>query len=177
MTPAGDGWSQALARAGRITACFQPPALCTEQNWDYVAIRGLLAVVLAALADQSGRSPDDVPLTELGQHCEQGALHVRDLAAAVVGEDLAHRLDTAPDAPVPNAGQPPVATWLWLTRLWPSRPPDDISGLPPIRPRPQWDGLTRGIARGHAGAAVDLLPTWAAAATEAAMNTRQPPGR
>jgi hypothetical protein len=165
-----DGWSRALARARQITASLQPPALCTEQNWDYVGIRGLLAVVLQALADQTGRSPDDVPLQELVRHCEQGSRHVRDLAVALVGEDLAYSLDTDPEAPVPTAGDPPLATWLWLTRLWPPEPPDDVDGLPPSRPRPRWDGMTRGIARGNPGAAVDLLPIWAADAAAAAMN-------
>ncbi|MFJ9900031.1 hypothetical protein ACIQPR_42550 [Streptomyces sp. NPDC091280] len=45
-----EGRTQALARAGPITASRQPPALCTERHWDYVGIRGILAVVLQALA-------------------------------------------------------------------------------------------------------------------------------
>ncbi|MGW0315966.1 hypothetical protein [Streptomyces flavidovirens] len=45
-------------------------------------IRSVLATALKALADQTGRAVDDVPLDELAQ----GPAHVRDLAAAVVGE-------------------------------------------------------------------------------------------
>ncbi|MET9518242.1 hypothetical protein [Streptomyces sp. NPDC002994] len=138
--------------------------------WDYVGIRGVLATVLKALADQSGRAVDDVPLDELEQHCAQGPAHVRDLAAAVVGEHLAHSLDTDPSAAVPGPGASPVATWLWLTRLWPPVPPDDIDGLPADRPRQRWDGMSRGIARNHPGAAVDLLTGGAADAAAAAQN-------
>lgn len=167
-SPTADGWERALIRAGRITAVDQPPALCTDLHWDYVGIRGVLAVVLQALAQQTGRSPDDVPLQDLWQHCDHGADHVRELAAALFG-DLAYSLDTAPDAPVPTAEDPPVATWLWLTRLWPPAPPDDVDGLPPARPPQRWDGMTRGIARGNPGAAVDLLPISAADAAAAAI--------
>ncbi|MDF3142146.1 MULTISPECIES: hypothetical protein [unclassified Streptomyces] len=163
-----DGWEQALARAGRIGAAGQPPALCTELHWDYVGIRGVLAVVLQALAQQTGRAPENVPLEELQQHCERGPGHIRDLAVTLVGEDLAYSLDTRPEAPVPAAGDPPGAMWLWLTRLWPPEPPDDVDDLPPSRPRPRWDGMSRGIARGNPGAAVDLLALAAADAAAAA---------
>ncbi|MGW0315965.1 hypothetical protein [Streptomyces flavidovirens] len=63
-----------------------------------------------------------------------------------------------------------MATWLWLTRLWPPVPPDDNDGLAPDRPRQRWDGMSRGIARNHPGAAVDLLTGWAADAAAAAQN-------
>ncbi|KUO04571.1 hypothetical protein [Streptomyces caeruleatus] len=168
--PKADEWEQALARAGLIAAADQPPALCTEAHWDYVGIRGVLAVVLQALAQQTGRTPEDVPLEVLQRHCERGPGHVRDLAVVLVGDSLAYSLDTDPAAPVPAAGDPARATWLWLTRLWPPEPPDDVDGLPPSRPRPRWDGMPRGIARGNPGAAVDLLPLSAADAATAAMN-------
>jgi hypothetical protein len=165
------GWQQALTRAGRIVATIQQPALCTENHWDYVGIRGILAVVLQALAEQTGRDIDEVPLEDVLQHSERGADHVRDLAVPLVGERLAHSLDTAPEVAVPAAGDPPLATWLWLTRLWPPVPPDDVDGLPPYKPRLH-DGMIRGIARNHPGAALDLLTGWAADAVEAAMGTR-----
>jgi hypothetical protein len=161
------GWEQALARAGRIVATIQPPALCTERHWDFV---GILAVVLQALAEQTGRGVDEVPLEEVLQHCERGTEHVRDLVVPLVGEQLAHSLDTAPEATVPAVGDPPVATWLWLTRLWPPVPPDDVDGLPPYKPR-RHDGMTRGIAPNHPGAALDLLTGWATDAADAAMAT------
>jgi len=161
-----DGWDQALARAGQITASLQPPALCTERHWDFVGIRGVLAVVLQSLAHQTDRSPRDVPLEALLWHCEQGGGHVRDLVVPLVGGQLAHSIDADPEAGVPAAGDPPVATWLWLTRLWPPPVPDDVDGLPPQHAR-RHDGMIRGIARGHPGAAVDLLTGWAADAVRA----------
>ena len=166
---AAEGWSQALARAGQITASIQPPALCTERHWDFVGIRGVLAVVLQALAYQTDRSPQDVPGEALLWHCEQGAGHVRDLVVPLVGGQLAHSIDADPEAGVPAAGDPPVATWLWLTRLWPPPVPDDVDGLPPMRAR-RHDGMFRGIARGHPGAAVDLLTGWAADAVRASVS-------
>ena len=165
--PTPGGWSQALTRAGQIAATLQPPALCTERHWDYVGIRGVLAIVLQALAERTGRSPEEVPLEELLEHCEQGAGHVRDLAATLVGEQLAHSVDADPDAGLPATSDPPIATWLWLTRLWPPPVPDDVDGLPPLRAR-RFEGMIRGIARGHPGAAVDLLSGWAADAAAAA---------
>lgn len=163
------GWEQALVCAGRIAAAAQPPALCTERHWDYVGIRGVLAIALQALAQQTGCGPEDVPLEELRRHCQQGPGHVRVLAASLVGEDLAYSLDTDPDASVPAPGDPPVATWLWLTRLWPPAPPHDIDGLPPHSSRQRWDGMLRGVARNDPRAAVDLLDSWAADAVAAAV--------
>lgn len=95
---------------------------------------------------------------------------MRELAVSLVGDELAHSLDSDPAAVVPGAGAPPVVTWLWLIRLWPPAVPDDVDGLPPWRPR-QWDGMTRGIARGNPGPAVDLLAGWAADAIVAAMGS------
>ncbi|MGW2112673.1 hypothetical protein [Streptomyces sp. NPDC001948] len=166
-----DQWAQALARAGQITAVLQPPAACTDRHWDYVGIRGVLAIVLQALAAQSGRAPGDVPLADLVEHCARGADHARDLAVVVVGEHLAHSLDSAPDAAVPATTDPPLATWLWLTRLWPPSVPDDIDGLPPARAAQPWGGMARGIARRNPGAAIDLLCGWAAESAAAAMRT------
>jgi hypothetical protein len=160
------GWSRSLIRAGQIAAAGQPPALRTELHWDFVGIRGVLAVVLQALALRTGRSPQDVPLQELVERCGQGAGHVRDLAAVLVGEQLAHSVNADPEARVPAAGDPPLATWLWLTRLWPL--PDDVDGLPPARAR-RHGGMIRGIAPRNPGAAVDLLSGWAADTAEAAM--------
>ncbi|MFE7268542.1 hypothetical protein ACFU9B_42335 [Streptomyces sp. NPDC057592] len=165
------GWAQALARAGQITAVLQPPAACTDRHWDFVGIRGVLAIALQALSVQSGRAPENVSLADLVEHCARGAGHVRDLAVAVVGERLALSLDSAPDAPVPTAADPPLATWLWLTRLWPPAAPDDIDGLLPARPPQRWDGMVRGIARRSPGAAIDLLCGHAAESAESAMRT------
>lgn len=164
------GWERALARAGRIAAAGRPPALCTDRHWDHVGIRGILAVVLQVLADQKARSVDEVPLQEVRDGCEQGAVHVRDLAVLLVGEELARSLDTDPTVSVPAGREHPVAMWLWLTRLWPPAVPDDIDGVPPYRAQ-RWDGMTRGIARNHPGAAVDLLTAWAADAAMAALDT------
>jgi len=92
---------------------------------------------------------------------------VRDLLVPLVGEQLAHSVDADPEAKVPAAGDP-VATWLWLTRLWPPPVLDDVDGLPPMRAQ-RHDGMIRGIAPGHPGAAIDLLSGWAADAAAASV--------
>ncbi|MFE5669105.1 hypothetical protein ACFQ7W_34940 [Streptomyces niveus] len=165
---ASGGWQRALTRAGQIAAVDHPSALRTDQHWDWVAIRGILAVVLQALATQTSRAPEDVSLDELAEHCSQGGGHIRALAVPLVGEELAYGLDTAPAAPVPAVGAPLVDTWLWLTRLWPPDVPDDVDGLPPLRSR-QYGDLTRSTGRGSPVAAVDAVPDWAARAAVAAM--------
>ncbi|MFJ9900030.1 hypothetical protein ACIQPR_42545 [Streptomyces sp. NPDC091280] len=90
-----------------------------------------------------------------------------DLAVPLVGEQLPHSIDADLEAGVPVAGDPQLATWLSLTRLWPPPVPDDIDGLPSLRTR-RHDGMIRGIAPGHPAAAVDLLTGWAADAAAAA---------
>ncbi|MER5302249.1 hypothetical protein ABT039_22700 [Streptomyces lasiicapitis] len=158
----GAGWERAVARAGEIAAADRQPALCTDRHWDWVAIRGLLAVVLQALAAQGRRSVDDVPLEEVLQHCDRGPEHLRGLAVPLVGERLAYALDTDPGT-VEHPADPPISTWLWLTRTWPRVPWADAPGPA------QYDGMLRGISLGHPGAAVDVLPGWAARAVAASM--------
>jgi len=164
-------WQRALARAEEIAAASVPPALRNDNDWDWVGIRGVLATVLQALAEQTGRTPDEVPLEELLRHCDLGARHIRDLAAILVGEELAHSLDTAPAAPTPDATASLMATWLWLTRLWPPAVPVDPSGLV-VAGYTQYGGMARGVGHGHPGAAVDVLPGWAARAVAIAMGMK-----
>lgn len=162
-------WESAVARAARIAAANCPPALRSEDQWDWIGVRGVLAVVLQVLAVQSGRSVEEVPLADVRHHCELGPDHIRDLAVHLVGDDLAHGLDVDPAAPARALGDPMKVTWLWLIRCWPQPTPDDDG---PQEHRPavrRWDGLNRGVARGQSGAAVDLLPGWAASAAAAAM--------
>ncbi|MFE0056084.1 hypothetical protein [Streptomyces sp. NPDC059003] len=156
-------WDQALERAAHIAAADHPPSLRTEQHWDYVAIRGLLAVVLHALAEHTGSSPATVPLDALQEHCEQGPEHLRALAVPLVGERLAHGLDTDP-ATVATAGDSMVITWLWLTRTWPRQPSDQW----PTPTATQYNGMTRALGHGHPGAAIDILPCRAADAVNGA---------
>ena len=97
-----EGWTRSLARARLIAAAGYPPALRSDRHWDWVGVRGVLAIVLQARAVRTGRTPDEVPLAELLEHCEQGAGHIRELAATLVGPELARSLDTDPSAPVPT---------------------------------------------------------------------------
>ncbi|MFE9413933.1 hypothetical protein ACFYN0_34885 [Streptomyces sp. NPDC006704] len=151
-------WSQALERAATIAAADTPSALRRLDHWDYVAIRGVVAVVLQAVAEQTHVPPAAVPLRDVQRHLEQGPGHVRVLAESVVGAELAHATDAVPAA---TAGDVSArGTWCWLTRTWPQPP-----GAPSAH-RVQYDGMTRGIGAGHPGAAVDTVLEWAARAVE-----------
>lgn len=66
-------------------------------------------------------------------------MHVRDLAVPLVGEGLAHSLDTDPHTAVPAAGTPGRHVAV-ADRLWPPAVPDDIEGLPLYRHH-RWDGM------------------------------------
>ncbi|MFB7747433.1 hypothetical protein [Streptomyces sp. NPDC056132] len=139
-------WNQAAERAGQIAAADVPPALRSADHWDWVAIRGVLAVVLQALAVQT--APGDVPLRDVLEVLERGPAHVRRIVE-----------------PVARAATESAAadTWRWLTRTWPrpSAGPHDL--------RAQYGGMSRGIGAGHTGAAVDTVTPWAARAVERAM--------
>lgn len=133
-------WDAACTRAERLTAADQP----VRVSWDAEGVRGILAVVLAALG------PDARPAL-LIWHLGQGPAHVRELAAAVVGHELAAATNI--DPATVDMDLPHIATWVWLTRTWPPNGP--------------W-GRPRGIARGLPDPAVDILTEWAlrAAKTE-----------
>lgn len=134
----GRNWDQAYARAEAVTATDQP----VRDSWDFVGVRGILAVVLAALGPNA--KPGSVVW-----HLGQGPAHVRELAAAVVGPQLAAATDI--DPATVDMALPQIETWVWLTRTWPPDGP--------------W-GMARGIARGLPDPAVDLLTEWALQAAE-----------
>ncbi|MFF4607915.1 hypothetical protein ACFY12_34905 [Streptomyces sp. NPDC001339] len=93
----------------------------------------------------------DADLGHVMWHLDQGPAHVRELAADVVGPQLAAATDIDPLSV--ETDRPHIATWVWLTRTWPPGGP--------------W-GMPRGVARGLPDPAVDLLTEWAlrAAKTE-----------
>ncbi|GGU94434.1 hypothetical protein GCM10010211_72030 [Streptomyces albospinus] len=100
----------------------------TEPAWKDEGVRRLVAIVLTALATQAMKDPLDT-----GQpvwHLNQGAGHVRQLAARPVGPDLAAATDIDPaSVSLPAEG---MAAWVWLTKTWPEEG--------------TWDGMPRGLA-------------------------------
>ncbi|WP_367140691.1 MULTISPECIES: hypothetical protein [Streptomyces] len=136
------GWAQAYGRAETFAEADQP----VTGSWEFCGVRGILAIALSALGD----SVEDEALL---RHLEQGPGHVRELAAGVVGDELAWATDIDPASVDMSNVQ--VTTWVWLTRTWPEGGP--------------WEGRTRGIGRGLTSPAVDILTGWAARAVEAGL--------
>ncbi|MET9366122.1 hypothetical protein ABZX93_35200 [Streptomyces sp. NPDC006632] len=112
-----------------------------------MAIRGVVAVVLQALAAQTAVSPADVPLRDVLEALQHGSEHVRRIAE-----------------PGARTATGSAETWRWLTRTWPR-----TSAAGPRDLRAQYGGMSRGIGAGHTGAAVDTVTAWAARAAERAM--------
>jgi len=142
MTGQGQ-WTLAVTRAQQLaSAAFD----VTDNNWEYTGTRGVLAIALAALGRQSAGGVEAVTLGSLLWHLSRRDGGVRQLAISLVGEDLARSTDTDP-ATVNDSSDPVLATWLWLTRTWPTGPQQPLS-------KERWDGMTRGLARDSAQPAI-----------------------
>ncbi|MGW3954029.1 hypothetical protein ACWEKM_24615 [Streptomyces sp. NPDC004752] len=109
-------------------------------TWDERAVRGVLAVAIAGIAQRKDRSVDQVGADELLELLDQGPQAVYE-----TGRRLG--LDTA-DAP-----EDARAEWAWLTRPWPIDPSAANGG-----------GLPRGIGRRSPLPAIDVCTAWAARA-------------
>ncbi|WP_067665954.1 hypothetical protein [Nocardia miyunensis] len=113
----------------------------------------MLAITLYALALR-----DQQPIPEVTLSRILVPLLDRDdfLAQAKVLSAAGHDLDTD-TAAGSDTGEDPVAQqWKWLLRTW---DPQETPGA-------RWDGMTRGIARGLADPAIDVLHSWARGAVE-----------
>ncbi|MGP4013789.1 hypothetical protein [Streptomyces sp. 4N124] len=136
-------WTCAVTRAQQLASAT---LAVTDNNWEYTGTRDVLAISLAALGRQNAGGVEAVTLGSLLWHLSRLDGGVRQLAASLVGEDLALSTDTDP-ATVDDSSDPVIATWLWLTRTWPADPHQPLS-------KERWDGMTRGLARGSAEPAV-----------------------
>ncbi|QHC23322.1 hypothetical protein [Streptomyces sp. GS7] len=142
-------WGEACAQAEDNAAVDRLPT--TEPAWEDVGVRRLVAIVLTALGTQAVEDPVDTG--QLVWHLNQGSGHVRQLAAGLVGQDLAVARDIDP-ASVDMATEG-VAAWVWLTRTWVEDGP--------------WDGMPRGLAPGLSDPAVEVLTSRATHAALAAL--------
>ncbi|MGW9046848.1 hypothetical protein ACWGQL_30490 [Streptomyces lydicus] len=146
------GWEQAYARAGELAALDQP---VIDDSWDYTGVRANLAIALTALGERDDSAP--VQTGHLLWHLDRGPASVRQLAAVLLGEELAQATDIDPASV--DMDNPAVSTWVWLTRSWPAGGP--------------WGGMSRGVARGLTDPAIDILTSWAAKAALAGLNTER----
>lgn len=142
-------WTKAVERADQIAASGRQPA----DTWDGRAIRGVLAVTLAALSKRQNRSVADVEIGSVLWHLDQGPSMVYELGA---------EMGFAAEGAQPEAA---AVEWAWLIRRWPEAPARANSG-----------GLPRGIARGSSLPAVDVVTSWAGAAAQAVLTAMRPAG-
>ncbi|MER6567042.1 hypothetical protein ABT288_12800 [Streptomyces sp. NPDC001093] len=142
-------WAQSSERADQIVTLGHQPA----DTWDGRAIRGVLAVTLAALAKQQGRPAAEVDVGSVLWHLDRGPAMVR---------ELADTLGLSAEGAQPTEA---ASEWAWLSRPWPTAPARANSG-----------GMPRGIARGSSLPAVDVVTHWAGAAAQAALAAERPAG-
>ncbi|MFF7986950.1 hypothetical protein ACFZDK_49090 [Streptomyces sp. NPDC007901] len=126
-------WRTAVARAATITE----PTLHLAGTWDERAVRGVLAVAVAGIAERDDRPVDLVGADDLVELLEQGPQAVHALGQVLGLAD-------------PGAPGEAAAEWAWLTRRWPTTSPTANSG-----------GLARGIGRMSELPAVDVCTQWA----------------
>ncbi|MEU1307762.1 hypothetical protein ABZ419_02535 [Streptomyces cinnamoneus] len=146
-------WQQAVKRADQITRNAVNGSLYPANSWDGRAIRGVLAVVLAGLAERQGCAVADVETGSILWHLDQGPALVYEL-----GKELGLGSESAEPAAA-------AEEWAWLIRRWPS------SALPP---RANSDGMTRGIGRGSSEPAVEVCTMWALSVVRDALLAERP---
>ncbi|MFI9311521.1 hypothetical protein [Streptomyces triculaminicus] len=144
-------WQQAVARAHQISESAEGGSLRPVDSWDGRAIRGVLAVVLAGLAERQGRAVAEVETGSILWHLGQGPALVYEL-----GEELG-----LGSAELVAAAE----EWAWLIRRWPG---------PSLPPRANSGGMTRGIGRGSSEPAVDVCMMWAQSAVRDALLAERP---
>ncbi|MFE7115132.1 hypothetical protein ACFU99_06870 [Streptomyces sp. NPDC057654] len=141
------GWEQAYTRAGQIAAAASPLG-ADERSWEFVAVRGILAVALQSLGEQSGDGPLTVRLGSVLWHLARSDTGVRGLAEPLVGPQLAAAIAPGP-TPEIYRGDAVTETWLWLTRPGPAPSGNGVESR-------RWGGMTRGLARGSTEPAVTV---------------------
>jgi hypothetical protein len=154
MSTQTDRWTVALDRASVLAATVVPGG---EGHWDFVAVRGVLAVTIYALAVRDSWEPRAVPLDDVAEVLEDRDSY---LTLADVLTAGGHALDD-------TTGDPVAAQWSWLLRHW------DPGAPPHLR----WDGLTRGIGRGLPDPAIDVVNSWARIALTRASEPGECPAR
>ncbi|MFI0912526.1 hypothetical protein [Streptomyces abikoensis] len=142
------GWEHARDRAQGLAEADQ--LITSEDSWEFVGVRGILATILWYLGegDEGSAEGPHVPLGRLLWELDQGAEHIRGQVSGLLGDEIGQGTDIDPDTV--DMSDPCIATWVWLTKTWPSDGP--------------WDGKTRGVARGLTDPALTVLISWAAGA-------------
>jgi hypothetical protein len=157
MAVSTDAWDAAIRRATAVVHREQPGGM-DEDNWDTVAMRDIIAMVLCALHTRSGTAVEAVQWSQMLWRLWEDE-HVITLI-----EDTIPGAAEAIAEPGGEMVDPVLARWRWLNRTWDPDAPirrrnlpwtsweflrqqrDDGSGAP--LPEPRWEGMSRGIGDG-----------------------------
>lgn len=144
MTEIQERWQAVLDRAHMVATIRKVAGSGDEGNWDFLARRGLIAIVLYALA-KDDREVDQVPLEEVRLYLSDPAeiRRVVEARLSASGHDLS------------DEGDPVAAQWAWLTRLWPQ------SSHAEMPSGGWWNRLTRSVSRGSQEPALQVMHRWA----------------
>jgi len=182
-TAAGSsGWDEAVRRAAAVVHQEQPGGM-GQDNWDTVAMRDVIAMVLYALHTRSGTAIEAVPWSQVLWWLWDDE-HVIALVEDTIPGTVAALAEpgTAQDDPV-------LARWRWLNRTWDPDAPVRRRNLPPTSweflrqqqesgsgaplPEPRWDGMSRGIGNGLPDPAIEICTHWAAGVVAAVLSSEQ----
>ncbi|MEU7148666.1 hypothetical protein AB0B15_11585 [Streptomyces sp. NPDC045456] len=159
-----DGWQDAVARATEVVVPHLPGE--HEGNWDFVATRDIVAMVLYALHIRDERPVAHVPWDGVLWYLDGDERVISLVEGALPG--------LAPASADGPADERVAERWRWLNRTWDPHAP--------VRPHPlgaggvsgaRWEGLSRGIGRTLPDPAVEVCTSWAAAAVETALNAER----
>ncbi|MDT0323052.1 hypothetical protein [Streptomyces millisiae] len=170
-----NAWKAAARRASPVAA--ERPFDRDENNWDYVAQRDIIAIVLYSLHLRDEQPIGAVPwgsvLWYLMDDARVIALVEQVLPAA--GHEISPITRSGVDA------DPVAGRWRWLNRTW---DPDAPIGHPDTARRaehygavrgddaerePRWGGMSRAIGTGLPDPAVEVCTSWAASRVAAAL--------
>lgn len=153
-TTTATSWQEAVNRATAVVDRERPGGM-DEDNWDSVAIRDIIAVVLYALHVRH-KPGVEVPWSKVLWWLWDDE-HVIPLVEDTLPD--AGRALTTPDSELTD---PVLARWRWLNRTWDPQAPIRRRNVPPPPweallqrerdtadrplPEPRWEGMSRGIA-------------------------------
>ncbi|WP_157876815.1 hypothetical protein [Streptomyces graminilatus] len=152
-----DAWDAAVRRATAVVHRERPGGM-DEDNWDTVAMRDIIAMVLYALHTRGGAAVEAVPWAQV-----LWWLWDDEHVIALVEDTIPGAAQSLTE-PGGEQDDPVLARWRWLNRTWDPDAPVRRRNLPPTSweflrqqrenasgaplPEPRWDGMSRGIGDG-----------------------------
>ncbi|MFF2145528.1 hypothetical protein [Kitasatospora sp. NPDC058190] len=164
LTPAAGAWDEAVRRATPLVASYEYGGM-DENNWNHVAARDIIAVVLYALHLRDGVPVGDVQWRRVLWHVwdDRRVAALAEEALPAAGHDL------FPLAELTGPADPVAQRWRWLTRTWePLGWDGSVPALADGRARePLWGGMSRNFAVMSPDPALELCADDAANAVQA----------